>query len=99
MCKPFKSAVDKNFNENATSSNPKTTLMLFNHPPDFGRELSRFGISAKRANGRANATENPLMPITNPQCFPEKPASARMPPRNGPVQENEIRQSVRAIKK
>ena len=30
-----KSALDKNFNASASSINPRETLIVFNHPPDF----------------------------------------------------------------
>ena len=38
-----KSALDKNLNANASSTNPKITLTLLNHIPDLGKTFNEFG--------------------------------------------------------
>ena len=42
-----KSALDKNLNASANSRNPKTTLVVFNQPPDLGNEFNQPGNAAK----------------------------------------------------
>src|SRR5210317_2196871 len=60
-----KSAFDKNFNAKANSINPKTTLTVFNQPPDFGNEFNHLGNMANNVNGKANARPKPLIPKVN----------------------------------
>ncbi len=61
-----KSAFDKNLNANANSKNPKTTLTVFNHPPDFGNQFNQPGKAANKANGIAKANEKPNIPTIGP---------------------------------
>ncbi len=93
-----KSAMDKNFNAKASSINPKTTLVVFSHPPDLGIDLS---ICGKRANApkiSAHDSPNPekaevsLLGPLLPESEPNKP------PKIGPVQEKETITRVSAIK-
>ena len=37
---PTKSEFEKNLKAKANSKNPKTTLVVFNQPPDFGKEFN-----------------------------------------------------------
>src|SRR5690606_7704670 len=60
-----KSALDKNLNAIASSKNPKITLIVVIHPPDFGSEFNIFGKSANKANGKANARPKPVIPTVN----------------------------------
>ena len=62
---PTKSEFDKNLNAKANSKKPKTTLVVFNHPPDFGNEFNQLGNSANKAKGNAKAKPNPLIPAVN----------------------------------
>ncbi len=90
--------MDKNLKARASSKKPKTTLTEFNHPPDFGRLLIQPGKTAKRVNGIANAREKENMPkiglINSPPA-----EEIKMEPTIGPVQENETKTKVKAIKK
>ena len=51
---------------NANSINPKQTFTVLSQPPDFGKELNHPGNIENRANGNANAEENPAIPINGP---------------------------------
>ena len=53
----------KNFKANANSMNPKTTFTLFNQPPDLGKLFNQDGNNASNPKGKANANENPNIPI------------------------------------
>ena len=94
-----KSALDKNFNAKASSINPKETLIVFNHPPDYGNDSSIFGNIANNANGSPSASPNPPIPTVNSQAAESleiDPASSD--PNIGPVQEKDTIANVRAIK-
>lgn len=90
--------MERNFKANASSKNPRTTLTLFSHPPDFGIDFSRDGNKANNANGMASATENPNMPIAGPKRSPLEAASTSNVPIIGPVQENETTARLKAMK-
>src|SRR5690606_17663410 len=92
-----RSAWDRNLKANANSKNPKTTLTVFNQPPDFGREFNHPGNAANNPNDNANAIEKPNIPIlgTNPPLVAE---STIILPTNGPVQEKETMANAKAIK-
>ena len=94
-----RSALDKNLNASASSKNPKITLVVLSHPPDFGNALSMFGNMAKSANGSPSATPNPPIPAVSCHAPPsEDNEPAKSEPKIGPVHENETIESVRAIK-
>src|SRR5690606_21570404 len=86
-----------NLKANANSKNPKTTLTVFNQPPDFGREFNQPGNAANKPNGNAKAIEKPNIPIigANPPLVAERTIIL---PTKGPVQENETIASAKAIK-
>ena len=87
-------------NANANSIKPKTTLVVVNHPPDFGNELIRLGKAANMANGNANANPKPPIPEVNCIAPPsELSAPASKEPSIGPVHEKETKAKVNAIKK
>ena len=54
--------MERNLNARANSKKPKNTLTVFNQPPDFGNEFNHPGKAANKANGSANASENPNIP-------------------------------------
>ena len=94
-----KSAFDKNLKAKANSKNPKTTLTVFIHPPDFGKDFNIPGNIAKRVNGKPKATPNPAIPAVNCQAPPSEdnePASKE--PKIGPVHEKDTMAKVNAIK-
>ena len=95
-----KSAFDKNLNANASSRNPKTTFTVFNQPPDLGIECNHLGNMANNAKGSASANPNPPIPKLSciaPPFVAKEPANKE--PNIGPVQENETKAKVKAIKK
>ena len=95
-----KSAFDKNLNANANSKNPKTTFVVFNQPPDFGKEFNQLGNSANKAKGNANANPKPPIPAVNCIAPPsEVNEPANNDPKIGPVHEKETMAKVNAIKK
>ena len=95
-----KSAFDKNLKAKANSKNPKTTFVVFNHPPDFGKEFNQLGNSANKAKGRAKASPKPDMPAVNCVAPPsEVKELASKEPKIRPVQEKETIAKVNAIKK
>ena len=95
-----KSAFDKNLKANASSKNPKTTLVVFNQPPDFGNEFNQFGNKANNAKGKAKAKPKPDIPAVNCVAPPsEVKEPANKEPKIGPVQEKETIAKVNAIKK
>ena len=71
---------------------------MFIHPPDLGVLCSHDGNMAKRQKGMARARENPSMPMAGPNLSPEVAASTSSVPIIGPVQENDTKVSVNAIK-
>src|ERR1035437_2363836 len=88
----------RNLSANANSRKPSTTLTALSHPPDLGRLVSHDGKRANRVKGRAKANEKAKIPITAMITFPPADAT-RMYPTIGPVHENEIKTSVKAMKK
>ena len=95
-----RSALDKNLNAKASSRNPKITLVVLSHPPDFGNAPNMLGNKAKIAKGSPKARPKPVIPAVSCQAPPstdKDPASKD--PRIGPVQEKETMARVRAIKK
>ena len=95
-----RSALDKNLNAKASSKNPKITLVVLSHPPDFGKDFSMFGNIAKTANGRPRAMPNPAIPAVSCQAPPTLAdrEPAKRDPKMGPVHENETIDNVSAIK-
>ena len=94
-----KSAFDKNLKANANSKNPNTTLTVFSQPPDFGKAFNILGNIANNANGKPKAKPKPPIPAVNCQAPPsavKEPANSD--PNIGPVQENDTKASVNAIK-
>ena len=95
-----KSAFDKNLKAKASSKKPKTTSVVFNQPPDFGKEFNQFGNNANSAKGKAKAKPKPVIPAVNCVAPPsEVKEPANKEPRIGPVQEKETIAKVNAIKK
>ena len=95
-----KSALDKNLKAKANSKKPKTTFVVFNHPPDFGKEFNQLGNNANKAKGKAKANPNPVIPAVNCVAAPvEVIDPANNDPKIGPVQEKETMAKVNAIKK
>src|SRR5690606_23351381 len=94
-----KSAFDKNLKAKANSKNPKTTLVVFSQPPDFGRAFIILGNMANKAKGKPSARPNPPIPAVNchaPPSAVNEPANKE--PKMGPVHENETKARVSAIK-
>ena len=95
-----RSALDKNLKAKANSRKPKTTLVVFNQPPDFGKLFSQLGNNANNAKGKARAKPNPLIPAVSciaPPSAVKDPASND--PKIGPVHEKDTIAKVAAIKK
>src|SRR5258708_28986734 len=87
----------KNLNASAISINPNTTFTVFNQPPDFGKDFNQFGKKAKVVNGIAKASAKANMPTIGFRNSP--PADeTNMLPTSGPVQENETKTNVNAMK-
>ena len=94
-----RSAFDRNLNARASSRKPSTTFTVVNHPPDLGIEFIQPGNAANRAKGKARANPKPPIPAVSCQAPPsELRAPASKDPRIGPVQENDTRASVNAMK-
>ena len=95
-----KSALERNLKASANSKNPKVTFTVVNQPPDFGSDCNQLGNMANSAKGKANANPNPPIPAVN--CI-APPSDANEPanndPKIGPVQENETKANVSAMKK
>ena len=83
-------------NAKANSKNPKTTLTVFSHPPDFGNVFNQPGNMANNINGKAIADENPNIPITG-AIPPFEAASTNNVPTIGPVHEKETIAKAKAI--
>ena len=75
-------------NAKASSKNPKTTLTVFNQPPDFGNEFNQPGNIANNIKGKAKANENPNIPTTG-AIPPLEAASTKSVPTIGPVHEKD----------
>ena len=84
---------------NANSNNPNTTFTEFNQPPDLGKEFNHPGKAANNPKGKANAEENPIIPMVGFNTFPPTAACTSRVPIIGPVHENETSDKVKAIKK
>src|SRR5690554_5570007 len=99
-----KSTIDRNLKANANSKSPKFTLTFSNHPPDFGKLDNHCGNKANKVNGKANAMENPNIPIIGFTLRTpiEGPTSVAACTNNdpiiGPVQEKETNAKVNAMK-
>ena len=93
-----KSAFDKNLKAKANSKKPKTTLTVFNQPPDFGKEFNHPGNIAKSIKGKAKANEKPNIPITG-AIPPFEAASTNKVPTIGPVHEKETIAKAKAMNK
>ena len=80
------------------------TLNVFIHPPDFGSDFNQVGNTANKANGTPRAKPKPIIAELNckatadPEPEAERPVLANAAPKTGPVQENETRAKVNAIK-
>ena len=95
----YKVCIGQKFECSASSKNPKITLVVLSHPPDFGNALSMFGNMAKSANGSPSAAPNPPIPAVSCHAPPsEDNELAKSEPKIGPVHENETIESVSAIK-
>src|SRR5690606_37544274 len=92
------STLERNLSANASSRKPNTTLTLFSHPPDLGRDFSMEGKKAKRTNGMAKAIEKPSIPMAGPNRSPLEAASTSSVPMIGPVQEKDTSARLKAIK-
>ena len=90
--------MDKNLKANANSKNPRTTLTVFNQPPDLGKEFNQPGNIAKSINGKANANEKPNIPIIG-AIPPLDAASTSNVPTIGPVHEKDTIARANAINK
>ena len=90
--------MERNLNARANSRKPKNTLTVFNQPPDFGNEFNHPGKAANNANGSANASENPNIPMKGP-IPPIVADSTNNVPTIGPVHEKDTNANVKAIKK
>src|SRR6478672_3811846 len=94
-----RSALDKNFSAIASSRKPNTTFTVVSHPPDLGRAFNQLGNMANNANGSASANPNPAIPLVSciaPPLLDNDPANRD--PRIGPVQLNDTRARVSAMK-
>ena len=79
--------------------NPKVTLMVFIHPPDFGAFFSHVGNMAKSVKGNARARANPNIPMAGPMILPLVVSSTSRKPMMGPVQEKLTNERVKAMRK
>jgi hypothetical protein len=88
----------RNFNDNASSIKPRKIFTVFSQLPELGRLFNHCGKIAKALKVKAKASENPIIPSTGINTCPEEEA-IKILPTNGPVQENDTRTKVNAIKK
>src|ERR1043165_5965041 len=85
-----RSELDRYFNASASSTKPKTILMVFIQAPERGRDCSQKGKSANRAKGRPSAKPKPARTTVSWIAPPFGPRELTTKlPRMGPVQENE----------
>ena len=94
-----RSAFDKNFKANASSTKPNVTFSVFSQPPELGSFSRNFGNIANKAKGSPSAKPKPPIPTVNcqaPESAVREPANKD--PKIGPVQENETIARVRAMK-
>src|SRR5690606_1893354 len=89
----MRSALDRNFNAAASSTNPRTTFPVFIHEPDFGRRFSVLGNRAKKMNGSENVALKTTIPATG-YAHSLLAVAASSPPTNGAVHEKETSVSV-----
>ena len=95
-----KSAFDRNLKAKPSSKKPNIILNVFIHLPDFGKDFNIFGKRANTVKGSAKAIPKPSIPIEScraPPCEDNDPTNKE--PKIGPVQENETKTRVSAIKK
>ena len=86
-------------NAKPNSKKPNITLKVFIHLPDLGSVVSKFGNKAKIVNGKAKATPKPSIPMVSWIAPPwEEIEPTNNEPNIGPVQENDTRTKVNAIK-
>jgi hypothetical protein len=88
----------RNFNDKANSIKPRKIFTVLSQLPELGRLFNHCGKIAKAVKVRANAMENPNIPSTGISMCPEAEAISILPT-NGPVQENDTKTKVSAIKK
>lgn len=96
-----RSAFDKNFKASASSTKPRTTFIVFIHPPDLVSFCKACGNNAKIPKIIAQAKPKPVNAKVNNTGTLTDPVTA-LPnklPKIGPVHENETITNVRAIKK
>ena len=91
------SIVIRNFILKASIINPRTTLIEFNQPPDFGIRLIIDGNRANIVKGKANAIPNPIIPIVGLKTSPLAASTSRAPI-IGPVHEKDTITVVNPIK-
>src|ERR1035437_684824 len=87
----------KNLSPSANSIKPSTTFTEFSQLPDLGKLDNHCGNMANKVKGKANANEKPSIPTIGLSTIP--PAdSTKIAPTIGPVQLNETKTNVNAIK-
>ncbi len=89
----------KNLRAKANSKKPNTTLTLLSQPPDLGKLFNQPGKMANKVNGKAKASEKPVIPMAGPSKAPRVAASTSKVPMIGPVQLNDTNARVKAMKK
>src|SRR5690606_28432024 len=93
----WRSALERNLNASASSTNPKVTFTALSQPPDLPSSLSSDGNTAKRVKGSARPKPKPKNPSRGPILPPLWIDTTRLPI-NGTVQENDNVTEVNAIK-
>ena len=78
---------------------PNTTLTVFIQPPDLGADFSSEGKRANSEKGIARAMAKPSIPMVGAMMLPWVDTATSRNPMMGPVQENETRVRVKAMKK
>ena len=78
---------------------PRVTLMTFIQSPDFGAAFNSDGNIAKSVKGMAKAMAKPSIPMVGATMLPCVDTATRRNPMIGPVQENDTKASVNAIRK
>lgn len=100
ICQPYaRSATERNLRAKASSRNARTTFTELSQPPERGNDCSIEGKMANTAKGMARAKANPNIPIAGPMATPIEAACTSNVPIIGPVQENETKANVKAMKK
>ena len=86
MPQPYaRSATERNLSENANSTKPRTTLIVFIQLPERGVCFRSDGNNAKSVKGRAKASAKPSIPIEGARISPESATETSMKPMIGPV--------------